>query len=100
MKLTSITIYRLGKWLLRLTPLAGARECRVPGWRATTCDTSRLETGMVVPPKTGRSQNGTIWLHDYQYPEDCQHPDCRQLRAAAYARALAAAAPPAGEGRE
>ena len=91
---------RVLRWLLRFTPIPGARECRVPGWRLTACDTTRLEQDHVgwvvaVPPKTGRSQNGTLWFHGGT-AESCQHPACRHLRDSAYARALnEAAAPPA-----
>ena len=68
------------RFFARFLPLPGARECRVPGWRPTGCDTARLS----MHPRFSQHRNPI---------DTC--PAC--LRGI---RAHPTAAPPAGEGRE
>ena len=69
------------RWLLRITPLRGARECRVPGWRPAVTDTTRLEMSPRHQHIVTSPRDTVIYLDSTA--SGCPHPECRRRPAAA-----------------
>lgn len=66
-------------WLSRFLPLTGARECRVPGWRPSDCDTTRLQSAPPLDTTTvGYGGLDTTRRAEYhKWFGNCPGPECQ-----------------------